>query len=130
MGTSFCHVGLVVSDLERSRKFYQDVLGLNVREHHPDTGRGVEIVFMGADASSLELLYYKDPAKRNLEGLGRLTHIAWYVKDMAATMARMRENGAEFRPGDPVSALDGRKIAFTAGPDGERIELVEPVKKQ
>ena len=128
MGITFSHLGLVVSDMGRSLEFYRDVLGLTVRENYPDTGRGLEIAFVGNEASTLELLCYADPAKREREGKGRLDHFAWYVSDIAATMDELKKNGATFRPGDPVVVLDGRKIAYTSGPDGERIELVQKAR--
>ncbi len=125
MGITFNHVGLVVSDMARSLEFYHDKLGLAVRERYPDTGRGLEIAFLGSDASTLELLYYADPAKRAREAQGRLDHLAWFVTDIVATMDELKKKGATFRPNDPVTVLDGRKIAYTTGPDGERVELVQ-----
>lgn len=128
MSIAFSHVGLVVSDLTRSLQFYCDVMGMKVLERYPDTGRGLEIAFVGGDCSALELLCYADPAKRAREGQGRLDHFAWYVDDIVAAMERMAEKGATFRPGDPVKVLDGRMIAYTTGPDGERVELVQKAR--
>jgi len=128
MNITFSHVGLVVSDMARSLEFYRDVLGMKVLESYPDTGRGLEIAFVGGDCSALELLRYTDPAKRAREGRGRLDHFAWYVDDIAAAIEGLKKKGASFRPNDPVKALDGRMIAYTMGPDGERIELVQKVK--
>jgi len=128
MNIAFGHVGLVVSDLSRSLQFYCDVMGMKVLERYPDTGRGLEIAFVGSDCSVLELLCYTDPAKRVREERGRLDHFAWYVDDIAAAMEELSKKGVTFRPGDPVQVLDGRMIAYTTGPDGERVELVQKAK--
>ncbi len=125
MVLGFSHVGLIVSDLEKSLRFYCYGLGLEKRKHRPDDGRGVEIVFLGAGSSTLEIFYYADPAKRERPALGRLDHTAWYVDDMKATMARLAAEGATFRPNDPVTMADGGLMAFATGPDGERVELTQ-----
>ncbi|MEX0973877.1 MAG: VOC family protein [Bacillota bacterium] len=91
----------------------------------PHTGQGVEIVFLGAGSSTLEIFYYADPAKRVCAPLGRLNHTAWYVDDVKATMARLAAEGATFRPKDPAPTSDGGLMAFTTGPDGERVELTQ-----
>jgi lactoylglutathione lyase len=128
MNITFGHVGLVVSDLDRSIRFYCDVMGMKALERYPDTGRGVEIAFVGSDCSALELLCYTDPERRNRADQGRLDHFAWYVDDIAAAMEHLAKKGVVFRPGDPLKVLDGRMIAYTTGPDGERVELVQRVK--
>lgn len=125
---AFSHVGLVVTDLARSVKFYQDVVGLNLLESHPDTGRGLDIAFVGVDAPVIELLCYTDAEKRQRPERGRYDHFAWYVDDIEQTVAAIKQKGIEFQPDEIRTALDGRRIAFFHGPDGERIELVQPVR--
>jgi lactoylglutathione lyase len=116
---------LVVSDLNKTLRFYCDGLGLEKRKHMPDTGRGSEIWFLGAGSSTLEIFYYADPVKRDRPAGGRLDHTAWYVDDIRATMARLAVDGATFRPIDPAVMADGGLMAFTTGPDGERVELTQ-----
>lgn len=125
MVLGFSHVGLIVNDLEKSIRFYCYGLGLEKRKHMPDTGRGVEILFLGAGSSTLELFYYADPVKRDRAAGGRLDHTAWYVDDIKATMARLAADGAVFRPKDPAPMSDGGLMAFATGPDGERVELTQ-----
>ncbi len=125
MVLGFSHVGLVVSDINKSLQFYCYGLGLEKRKHRPDTGQGVEITFLGAGSSTLEIFYYADPDKRKRPTTGRLDHTAWYVDDIRATMARLAAEGATFRPNDPAPTADGGLMAFTTGPDGERVELTQ-----
>jgi catechol 2,3-dioxygenase-like lactoylglutathione lyase family enzyme len=121
----FSHVGLVVSDLEKSLHFYCDGVGLKLIERRPDTGRGIEIVFLGTDSGTLELFYYANPQDRERVARGRFDHIAWYVDDIKAAMAKLEAQGAVFRPGDPTAMSGIGIIAITTGPDGERVELVQ-----
>ncbi len=124
----FCHVGLFVTDLERSVKFYTEVVGLDLVDKHPDTGRGVAIAFVGDGRGVVELLEYKDPAKRDRVTSGRYDHLAWFVDDLRQTMNTMMTKGVTFEKSEPIVVLDGRQIAFFYGPDGERIELVQPAR--
>ena len=119
---AFSHVGLVVTDLDRSIKFYEDVLGLKCLERYPDTGRGLQIAFMGSSVPVLELLYYTDPSRRERTAQGRYDHFAWYVEDIAQAIGQVASHGIEVSEAQTV--LDGRQIAFFRGPDGERVELV------
>ncbi|MGI6358591.1 MAG: VOC family protein [Bacillota bacterium] len=125
----FSHVGLVVTDLERSIRFYRDVVGLKVLEHYPDSGNGIDIAFVGSDTPAIELLCYTDPDKRRRPERGRYDHFAWYVPDIEQKVAELKQKGVQFVPDEIRSALDGRRIAFFHGPDGERIELVQAAKR-
>lgn len=125
----FSHVGLVVTDLDRSIQFYQEVLGLSCLERYPDKGRGVAIAFLGTGAPALELLCYTDLGRSAREPQGRLDHVAWYVDDIALAMQDLRQKGVVFTPDEPMEVLDGRRIAFFFGPDDERVELVQPAKQ-
>lgn len=122
---SFSHVGLVVTDLQRSIKFYQEILGLNLLEEYPDSGNGIDIAFVGSDAPVIELLCYTDTSKRQRPERGRYDHFAWYVDDIEQMVAAIKQQGVRFQPDQIRTALDGRRIAFFHGPDGERIELVQ-----
>lgn len=123
---AFCHVGLYITDMDRSLRFYTEVVGLKVFQRFPDSGTGKDIAFLGIDSPILELLCPTVPEASPRETKGCYDHIAWYVIDVAAAMKELRARGAVFTTDQPFAVLDGRKIAFFHGPDGERIEIVQP----
>lgn len=125
----YSHVGMVVADLERSIEFYGQTLGLRCLERYPDTGRGLAIAFIGSDAPVLELLCYTDKSKCERPVRGRYDHFAWYVSDIDQAMQDLQSKGIAFMPAEAQTVLDGRRIAFFYGPDGERVELVQPAGK-
>jgi catechol 2,3-dioxygenase-like lactoylglutathione lyase family enzyme len=134
-GVAFNHVGHCVTDLARSRRFYEDVLGFELEREitPPDEGSakllglapplGMTACYLRRDGLVLELLHYADketvtrpPRVMNETGL---THLSVSVDDIAQTCARVREHGGE--------VLDDTDIGvgiFVRDPDGQLLELL------
>ena len=127
------HVGLSTSDLPRLRAFYIEMLGL------PVVGAflGHDIVFVQAGGTVIELIGETDPADTapaSASGFDRRgwQHLAWEVDDIDAAYAELTARGIvftlppeEFPPAAPVL-----RIAFFADPDGNLIELVQPLGRR
>jgi len=123
------HVAVTVGDLERSLRFYCDLLGFEVSRSRelPD---GRRIVFLGvAGGYALEL--FGLPSTRPLpEGAAAqevvgVKHIALEVADMDATYQRLKAQGVAFQSEPRQVPESGVKIASLLDPDGLRIELVQ-----
>ena len=117
------HVLLRVLDLERSKKFYSEVLGFHVLEEDPEHGG----TFMALEGQShaIDLFQVKDveAAEQQTPGVRGLGHIAFRVesegalKDAASTL---REQGVEItRSIDHVS----QKSVYFHDPDGNTLEV-------
>jgi lactoylglutathione lyase len=117
------HVGLRVTDLDRSLAFYTgvgyEVLG-NMRE--TEFGSLTMLKLPGDDFVTLELVH--DPRKGVVDP-GGLNHVVIKVESMQATQAELLARAIEVEaPGSP----DGSEDFWTAwitDPDGYRIELVQ-----
>lgn len=136
------HIGICVSDLERSLAFYRDGLGfaveseLRVEGEPSDTLlrlRGVRLraVYLVRDGLRIELLHYASPgsagdgAPRAMNQLG-LTHLSLRVEDLDAALARLTAHGARaLRDTRIDNPLLRAKAVFATDPDGTLIELVE-----
>src|SRR4051794_27229870 len=117
------HVGLQVTDLERSLAFYTG-LGYAVVGNVPETEFGsLTMLKLPADPFvSLELVH--DP-RRGVVDPGGLNHVVIKVDSMKATLAELRARAIEVEaPGSPDGSEDFWTAWITA-PDGYRIELVQ-----
>jgi len=123
------HCALVVSDLERSRDFYGDVLGLE------EIGRPSMFAFAGAwfraGTDEVHLIVESDTTMRagasapsNALGSGLVTHLAIEVDDLAAMLERIAEHGVAVG-GGPMPRGDGVDQAFLEDPDGYVVEVFE-----
>ena len=117
------HVLLRVLDLERSKKFYLEVLGFQVLEEDPEHGG----TFMALEGQShaIDLFQVKDPeaAQRQTPGVRGLGHIAFRVESEGAlkdAYATLKEHGVEItRMIDHVS----QKSVYFYDPDGNTLEV-------
>jgi lactoylglutathione lyase len=132
--TSFNHIGLCVADRERSRRFYEGLLGFQFwwDLELPDAGTekllqlqrpiGVRATYLVRDGLVLELLDY---SKRDVQSQQRvmdqagLTHISLSVSDLAAALAMVEEFG-----GSVVQETVTEQFAMIRDPDGQLIELL------
>ncbi|MGH3132507.1 MAG: VOC family protein [Gaiellaceae bacterium] len=123
------HCGLVVSDLERSRRFYGEALGLE------EVPRPSNFTFAGAwfrsgedeihllsEADTTGRAGWPDPGASAASGLA--AHIAFEVEDLDTTCARLEEHGVSLI-GGPMPRGDGVTQVFFHDPDGHVLELFQ-----
>jgi lactoylglutathione lyase len=118
------HLGLRVTDLDRSLAFYLAV-GYEVVGDVPDTDIGhlTMLKLPGDDFVTLELVCHPEYAPSG--GDSPLSHLVIQVDDMGTARARLAERGIDV---DEPTSPDGSSDFWTAmltDPDGNRIELVQ-----
>src|SRR5262245_43340414 len=117
------HVLLRVLDLERSKKFYSEVLGFHVLEEDP--AHGGTFMALPGQSHSIDLFQVKDAAsaERQTPGVRGLGHIAFRVESEDAlkdAYATLREHGVEItRTIDHVS----QKSVYFEDPDGNTLQI-------
>ena len=117
------HVLLRVMDLERSKKFYADVLGFHVLEEDP--AHGGTFMALPGQSHAIDLFQVKDRelAERQTPGARGLGHIAFRVDSEDALKdanAALRMHGVEItRTIDHVS----QKSIYFNDPDGNTLEI-------
>ena len=120
------HTMLRVSNLDESKAFYCDVLGMQLlREHEFPKGR-FTLAFLGygdeKENTVLELTHNWDTDNYDLGNA--YGHIAIGVGDVYAACNRIKESGGNIvREAGPMQGTDS-VIAFVEDPDGYKIELL------
>jgi glyoxylase I family protein len=112
--TQIDHVSVIISNVERSRRFYCDVLGLK-EIAKPRTFDFVALWF-DLGNQQLHLLLKDRPDTLSPR------HFALRVKDVGAARAYFREHGVPFTETTPIPGADR---VFIADPDGNRIEIIQ-----
>jgi len=121
--TKLLHTRYRVNDLERTVKFYKDVLGLEeVRRHK--SPRGSELVFLKAPGSEeqIEITYF--PAGGSVQVQPDLTHLAFEVDSLEEFAAHLAKLGIKYSDGPTISST-GTTFAFIDAPEGYEIELIQ-----
>jgi catechol 2,3-dioxygenase-like lactoylglutathione lyase family enzyme len=129
------HIGLCVHDIDRSRRFYEELLGFEYEREiaPPDdiTGRllqlepplGLRAVYLRKDGLVLELLAYDErrrPQRERPMDEPGLTHISIGADDHRNLLGRVEALG-----GTVVADTDIGMAVFIRDPDGQLIELLE-----
>jgi len=120
----YLHTRFRVADMDRSLKFYRDVLGLEISEQSTSP-RGSRLVYLKFPDSDSELELCSFPSSGEVEVPEDLAHLAFEVDNLEAWMARLEEAGVPVTEG-PITTSRGSRFIFTEDPDKYEIELIEP----
>jgi catechol 2,3-dioxygenase-like lactoylglutathione lyase family enzyme len=130
------HTGQVVTDLERSKRFYQEVFGfqfwyeiqppdeMTAKLNSLEPPLGITASYLTLDGFVLELMHYSAPGAvapsipRAMNEPG-LTHLSISVDDVRATAEKAAEHGGEI-----IEASDLGLALFIKDPDGQLLELL------
>jgi lactoylglutathione lyase len=121
------HTMLRVGDLEKSLRFYCDVLGMKLlrKKDYPDGKFTLAFVGYGdeRDHTVIELTHNWDTERYDLGNA--YGHVALGVPDIYATCDQLRSRGAKIvrEPGPMKHGTT--HIAFVEDPDGYKIELIQ-----
>lgn len=117
------HTRYRVDDLERTVRFYKDVLGLQEMRRHKSP-RGSELVFLKAPESDEEIELCSFPASGPVRVQPDLTHLAFKVDSLDDFAKHLAKLGLQYSDG-PHRSPGGGAIAFVDAPEGYEVELIE-----
>ena len=135
------HIGIGVTNLERSLRFYRDLLGftwehqLDVEGEPTDTllrlrGTKLHAEYLSRDGVRIELLHFTSPTapahrERTMNEPG-LTHLSFRVTDLDAVIDALRQAGERVLDDTIIRFPEWQSAAcFIVDPDGQLIELVQ-----
>ena len=118
------HTRYRVNDLDRSLRFYKDVLGLEEvrRSRSP---RGSELAFLKAPESdeTIELCSFPDSGPVQVQA--DLTHLAFQVDSLEDFGRHLEKLGLRYSDGPHYKADGKGGFAFIDAPEGYEIELIQ-----
>ena len=117
------HTRYRLNDLERSVKFYTEILGLKeVRRNK--SPRGSELVFLETPGSEelIELCHF--PSSGPVQVQTDLTHLAFEVESLEEFGKHLAAHGLKYSDG-PQMKENGGGFAFIDAPEGYEVELIQ-----
>lgn len=121
------HTRMRVNEIEKTVKFYTDVLGLEI-EARRESPRDAKLVFLRTPGSEelLEITYFPDSGPVMVQP--DLMHLAFEVDDLAAYTKYLESKGIKLTDGPTESKSTGSVFAFIDAPEGYEIELIQRPK--
>ncbi|WP_243296995.1 VOC family protein [Bacillus litorisediminis] len=110
------HIGLHVSELERSSSFYQTHFGFKeeIRFQYEEE----QIVFLTRGPVRIELIQSEIDVQKT-----EMIHFSWQVNDLDIWMDQLKIHPID----GPISLRNGWRAVFYQGPDQEIIELFQDI---
>ncbi|MFF2481192.1 VOC family protein [Paenibacillus sp. NPDC058071] len=119
------HVGVQVTDLEASIRFYTEIVGLTLKARVPHSNGVIQLAFLGFggdNETEIELIQgYSD----SLPAEGKVHHFAINVPDIEAEFARIKTTEAELIDQEITTLPNGYRYFFIYGPEKEWIEFFQ-----
>ncbi len=138
MITGIHHVAISTNDLDRSLKFYQDLMGLELVAVNTFSGDAYDklINFKGISGKAamlrsgnthIELFEFSNPEVKKRETIRPaydhgITHICFNVKDIEKEYKRLSDAGVNFHC--PLQKFGDLKVTYGRDPDGNIFELL------
>lgn len=121
------HTMLRIRDINRSVKFYTEVLGMRVLRTLEQTEENYTLIFLGytdeSKSTVLELTYNHGISDYDIGNA--YGHIAIGVSNIQQSVATIKECGGQFTLEPTHLSGSDETIAFLTDPDGYQIELIE-----
>lgn len=125
------HIGIAVTSIEKSLKFYEGILGLKCEGEEVVSEQKVKTAFLPAGDSEIELLEATDPESPIARFIAKkgegIQHIALQVEDIEAALKELAAQGVRLIDTVPRLGAGAKRIAFLhpADASGVLVELSE-----
>ena len=114
------HVCIFARDVEQTRRFYEDVIGLGTVFNFTREGRIFGFYLDAGNRTFIEV--FENPGAE-YSGKNQINHLCLEVESMADVVAHIRGHGVEVT--EPRTACDNTTQAWIDDPNGVKIELFE-----
>jgi glyoxylase I family protein len=120
------HIAIICSNYEVSKKFYTEVLGLNIiREVYREERQSYKLDLAIGDHYIIELFSFPNPPKRpsRPESCG-LRHLAFSIDDVQEKRSELVQKGLDCEE-IRIDEFTNKKFFFTTDPDNLPLEFYE-----
>jgi len=140
---NFRHTGIIVSNMQKSQYFYENILGFKVVQNYTDDSAYINkllgiidgeihmVKLKSVDGYTLELLEYLNHPTKLLEipfyNVG-ICHLAFSVDNIDKIYQRLIKKKVKTISKPLLSSEGNAKVFFCIDPNGIRIELVQVLK--
>ncbi|MHC1685358.1 MAG: VOC family protein [Clostridiaceae bacterium] len=120
------HVAIICSDYEKSKNFYVNILGLEVKQEvYREARKSYKLDLSVNGNYQIELFSFENPPKRvSYPEAAGLRHLAFEVDDIESSREELVIKGIIVEP-IRVDEYTNKKFVFFNDPDGLPIELYE-----
>lgn len=117
------HVAIVVNNMDRSIKFYSEILGLKVHHDGRNDG-GNKKTFLGIKSNTLiALTEHENRIREGAGTVGGVAHVAFGVGDVEKASEALKEKGVQFID-EKLDAGGKKKSYHFLDPDGLELEIL------
>ncbi|MBY7730251.1 VOC family protein [Vibrio splendidus] len=120
------HAAIICSDYEVSKRFYTEVLKLEViAENYREARQSYKLDLALPNGAQIELFSFpKAPERPSFPEAQGLRHLAFFVNDVQHVKSYLEEQGIEVEP-IRVDEFTGKSFTFFSDPDGLPLELYQ-----
>lgn len=120
------HAAIICSNYELSKRFYTEVLQLEViAENYREARQSYKLDLALPNGAQIELFSFPDaPERPSFPEAQGLRHLAFCVDDVQLVKSYLEGHGIDVEP-IRVDEFTGKSFTFFADPDGLPLELYE-----
>ncbi len=110
------HIGIAVKDIEKSIKYYENILGLKCYNIEEIKEQKVKTAFFQIGETKIELLQSTEKnstINKFIEKRGEgIHHIAFHVNNLKENLSELKTKGIKLIDEEPKKGAEGLDIAF------------------
>ncbi|WP_394142956.1 VOC family protein [Vibrio chagasii] len=120
------HAAIICSNYEASKRFYTEVLQLEViAENYREARQSYKLDLALPNGAQIELFSFPDaPERPSFPEAQGLRHLAFCVEDVQLVKSYLEGHGIDVEP-IRVDEFTGKSFTFFADPDGLPLELYQ-----
>ena len=119
------HIGVMIKDLDRAITFYQEIVGMELKDKFTIANGAITLAFLGfngSDETELELISGGDDDFLNE---GKINHFAITVDNIEEEFTRLKGLDVTLISNEIVTLPNGYRNFFFKGPEEEKIEFFQ-----